>query len=155
MTAVVPAAAEAPAAATSLLIHYHVTSLEVLTGVEATSDSLIFRDGLVIERLEDSLGRCSVVRSRALPQALRDLNAVLARNRVGLQQGNCSSEPDGDYRVERRLTWFGKGSRQHSYTIGTLLGELCPLATREIDQAVTAVLGTATERQVATACLGE
>lgn len=135
---------------TSLLLRYRVSS--VAAGTNATGDSLIFRDGLTIQRLSDGLGGCWVVRGSAVPETLRNLSASLARNQVGVQQGNCASEPPGELFVERELTWFGRGGRQNTYTIGTALGELCPLGTREIDEAVNAVLGTTLNRQLASTC---
>ena len=140
-------------APSSLLIRYHVTSTEALAGATSTGDSLIFRDGLIIENFIGGDGHCLVVRSTALIGMLKELQHALSSNNVGFQSGNCASQDaPGDYQVERQVTWFGRGERQNTYKIGTALGALCPSGTLEIDSAIQSLLTTAKDKHVAHTC---
>jgi hypothetical protein len=143
--------AASPPAPSSLLLRYRVT-FDAIIGPTATTDSFIFRDGLVIQKGTDGLGACAVVRADAVPEKLRQLRDALARNRVATQEGDCSSEPPDEGLVEREVTWFGKGTRTHTYRTGAGLGEMCPLSTLEIDLAITALLGTVVDAQTAQTC---
>ena len=147
-------AAAPPPAPTSLLIRYRVVSTDSFTEITSILDAFIFRDGLVIEHLSNDTGGCSYVRASAQAEKLARLKTVLGRNRVDLQQGNCTSEPPGDSTVERQVTWFGRGRRQHSYRygFGDSFGELCSFELREIDLVITEAIGTAIDRQTAQTC---
>jgi hypothetical protein len=147
-------AAGLPPDPTSLLIRYRVVSTESLTEITSTFDGFIFRDGLVVEHHFNDTGECSVVRASALPEKLSRLKTALGVNRVDIQQGNCINEPPGEFSVERQVTWFGRGRRQHSYQygVGHSFGGVCPSEVQLIDRAITDVFGTATGEQTRQTC---
>lgn len=146
--------AEPPAGSNSLLIRYRVVGTDNVTQVTSMSDGYIFRDGLVIERLTNDVGKCEITRASALPERLLILKKKLGENRVDIQQGDCISEPPGPFTVEREVTWFGRGKRQHSYRYGNHgpLGGSCPAEVIQIDLAISDVLGTATGTQREQTC---
>lgn len=138
---------------TSLLIRYVRTTTSTLFGTRSTGDSLIYRDGLVIERVNDGGVLCWVLRGTASPEELGNLLATLATNRIGQQQGNCQiKEPIDNFHVETQVTWFGKGNRQHRYQTSNEAASLCPAATMEIDQAIQSLLATAGKDQTSIPC---
>lgn len=142
-----------PPGPTSLLIRYRVVSTDSFTEITSKLDAFIFRDGLIIERLTDDVGKCLVVRASALPERLSRLKVALGINRVDRQQGNCTNEPPGDYTAVREVTWFGRGRRQHSYRYGlSVSGERCPSEIDQIDHAITSVLAGATDALTEQTC---
>ena len=135
------------------MIRYRVVSTDSFTEITSTFDGFIFRDGLIIERLTDDVGKCLVVRASALRERLSHLKVALGVNRVDIQQGNCANEPPGDYTAVREVTWFGRGRRQHSYRYGLgVSGLVCPSEIAQIDHAITSVLGGATDALTEQTC---
>ena len=137
----------------SPLIRYVRHARSTLLGSESRTDRLIFRDGLVIERLNSKDELCWVARSQALGAKLGELREALTRNRVALQEGECQIEELIDNLVvETRVTWFGKGRRQNSYRT-TNSGTPCSAGIHEIDQAIQTLFSTASRgEEVPIAC---
>lgn len=150
------ARAQSPQTNTSLLLRQGVTAISDFSGGRSSSERLIFHDGLVIVREVDEGGRCYLIRSAASRATVRDLQRVLAENRVATQQGDCTiKEPIDNFLVEKLITWFGRGERQHTYRTGNRMGDLCSDSLNEIERAVQAVVAEAfgsPAAQIATTC---
>lgn len=138
------ARAQSPPTNTSLLLRQGVTAISDFTGGRSSSERLIFSDGLVIAREVDEAGRCRLIRSSASQTTVRNLQRALTRHRVAAQEGDCTiKEPIDNFLVEKQITWFGRGPRQHTYRTGNRMGDLCPEATSEIERALQAVVAEA------------
>jgi hypothetical protein len=150
------ARAQSPQMNTSLLLRQSVTAVSDFTGGRSSSERLIFNDGLVIAREVDAAGRCHLIRSTASRTTVRNLQRALTANRVATQEGDCTiKEPVDNFLVEKQVTWFGRGRRQHTYRTGNRMGGLCPESTSEIEGAMQAVVADAFNSpaaQIATTC---
>jgi len=137
----------------SLLIRHLRTSTSTLSGTTSTVDSLIFRDGLIMEHINDGNVLCWILRGTASPEELRELRDALAKNRVDLQRGNCQiKEPIDNFHVETQITWFGRGSRQRTYRTSNGAANPCPESTVEIERAIQSVLASAQGEQTPVTC---
>jgi hypothetical protein len=136
------------------LVRYRVILTEGIEGKQVVRESLVFRDGLLLEQVTDGSSECTLFRKRLSDHEMDQLKATLAANRVGVQSGSCASDDaPGEYHIERVLTWFGRGNRQNTYVIGTALGPRCPSDVLMIDRTIQTVLATASDGPSARACL--
>jgi hypothetical protein len=136
--------AQSPQTNTSLLLRQSMTAVSDFTGGRSSAERLIFNDGLVIAREVDEAGRCHLIRSTASRTTVRSLQRALTANRVAAQQGDCTiKEPIDNFLVEKQVTWFGRGQRQHTYRTGNRMGDLCPDSTSAIERAIQAVVANA------------
>ena len=98
------------------------------------SETLVFRDGLVIETVRDlKTNSCIVRRGQKAPSAMAGLQRLLAANNVRQQKGNCGVTPlvlTGE--VHYVFTWFGRGQIQNTFRVGDEFPEECPASTRNL-----------------------
>jgi hypothetical protein len=108
------------------------------------SDTLIFRDGLVLRETASQTGVITLTRMKGPAKALRDLADALSENRIGFAAGDCAvdaAQPNAS--VELNLTWFGKPGRVHSIAVTSPGGEPCPPGTNAIFAAIEGLLAAA------------
>lgn len=127
-----------------LLLHLHEAFDSDFFDFSGTTETSIFRDGLVVERGSDSGNHCWIRRGAGTPEMLHELQEVLLRNRVGFQEGNCLiHEAVDNFAVERQVTWLGRGGRQHTYKTGNVFHDPCTAGTVEIDDAIRSFVANA------------
>ena len=111
------------------------------TGVE----TLIFADGLVIDKVKREEGVLSLYRMTAPPGALRRLRAALRENKIGSVPSNCVLgifQPNAV--TDLSVTWFGKPNRSTTFFFSSsLLGERCPESVQAIRSAINQFLDAA------------
>jgi hypothetical protein len=93
----------------------------------STTETLVFRDGLVVESERRERGVIVLRRSRASSAAMADLASALTRDRVGFERGGCAveapAEPGRFY--EFAIDWFGEAGRRNSFSL-TSAGDGAP-----------------------------
>ena len=123
--------------AESFLIRYHSFVSDAGRNLKQDVEVLIFNDGLVIEKSVTNDTVIFLLRAKALPQGLAELRRVLSTNQVGVQAGDCRVvNPLLVDRYDVSVTWFGKGSRSHSFDAGQDFSASCPATTASILQAI-------------------
>jgi hypothetical protein len=90
----------------------------------STTETLIFRDGLVVESLRSERGVLHLARFRAPSAAVAELNAALSRGRIGHESGDCQLEvPAAPGRFyEFGVDWFGEAGRRNSFVLTSAAG---------------------------------
>lgn len=88
--------------------------------VESLGETLIFSDGLVVRRTEDTGCNLYYSRSTGPPSALETLRAGLAADRVGFARGACalgSFVPNGfDVSI---VDWLGRDGRRTRFAVAS------------------------------------
>jgi hypothetical protein len=100
-------------------------------------ETLIFRDGLVLETFTEARGPVSLLRGRAKPEDLRRFVDTLSASRVGFLRGSCSEDLGQPNALNVfTLTWFGKRDRRVTFEIRAPGDTPCPAETLAIRDAV-------------------
>ena len=108
------------------------------------SDTLIFRDGVVIRETVSQTGVTTLSRLEAPEKAIRDLADALTEHRIGFAVGDCAvgaGQPNAS--LELTITWFGKPGRVHSFSVTSPGGEPCRPDTNALFAAIEGFLAAA------------
>ncbi len=111
-------------------------------GVDATTETIIFRDGLIVT-VSLSANQTFMRRRRASPEALRRLHAAFRRYRIGEQVGQCHAGATPFDFFSDTITYFTQGPKGHSIRTGDAFPELCSLRLRRLQDAIFDFVNTA------------
>lgn len=140
----IPVQAQSPAVSSLLLRVASIEQVQVNGVFEfQPQEALIFRDGLVIATRHLGGESCRILRGTASRQAMSNLQKTLAENRIGAQAGRCflPEVVTGAHGGDAVVTWFGNGSRQHTFEVGEQFLDGCPTSTLNIVDFVRGLIG--------------
>ena len=133
LSASVPISAAPPP---GLWLRLDQTRLTTSTCSGTATETVIYRDGLVVQRTLAENGIATFVRARASARALAELGTVLSANHVGSVRGDCRLDvfrPNEFFSTT--ITWLGKPPRTNTFTVKSD-GPACTAAENRISSAI-------------------
>ena len=112
-------------------------------GLDATTERIIFRDGLIVATTV-TLNDVQISRRRATPEALRELHAAFRLYRIGEERGACYQASSQFDFIQDTFTWFTRGAAGHTFKVGDPFTDLCGSNLTRLLAEISDFLGSAT-----------
>ena len=134
----------AAAAAPRLLLHVETATTVTSPCQNTTTDTSIYRDGLLVMKSVRQDGLTTFIRAQAPPRAMKDLGKALNDHDVDTAHGNCALDvfrPNEFFTTT--ISWFGASSRSNTFTVTSPTGLPCPDAENGVYSAIQRAMAAA------------
>lgn len=134
----------AAAAPPQLLLHIETATTVTSPCQNTTTDTSVYRDGLVVMKSVRLDGVATFIRAQSPPRAMKDLARALNSHGVDTVHGDCALDvfrPNEFFTTT--ISWFGASSRSNTFTVTSPTGAPCPEAENSIYAATQRLVAAA------------